>query len=178
MRLFCLHNLDRKVSRHSVLLLTLTLCVFTADKTYYIISGQHRFEASRQFRERENNKGRAPPQWAVKFNCDVLKEGLSLTELQRIAGRLQAQQGTVRAMTVAETMAFFLKIQKRRPNDTTSKLLVDTFKCTGKSIQDGTPVCVSRYPFKSVLSLLVCMTTLSTSVWCCFFGLPEQAVCK
>lgn len=77
----------------------------------------------------------------MKFPCDVLKEGLGLQEVQRIAGRLQAQQGTVRSMTVGETMQFFLKMQKRRPNDATSKLLVETFKCTGKSIQDGTPVC-------------------------------------
>ena len=141
---------------------------FTADRTYYVISGQHRFEAARHFRERENHKGRSPPEWAVKFTCDVLKEGLTLTEVQRIAGRLQAQQGTVRAMTASETMAFYLKQQRKRPGEAPSKLLIDTFKCTGKSIQDGTPVCflVVFLKRKCGWSAIVMHVLLSTFMAC------------
>ena len=59
-----------------------------------------------------------------------------------IAGRLQAQASTLKNMTVAESLEFFYRSYKEAQGSrTVTDLLRDTFRKTGKTVKDGTPVC-------------------------------------
>ena len=81
------------------------------------------------------------PAWAQTFPCDVLRADLSVDELEEIAGRLQAQASTVRAMSPTESLEFFYRLLQRHPDRSKFQLLQDTYVRTGKTVADGTMVC-------------------------------------
>ena len=113
----------------------------SANNTFFIIAGQHRFEAARQWREQKAKAREKIPEWCVNFPSSILRENLSESEINYIAGRLQAQSSVVNAMTVSDTMAYFAKILKKKPKDSVTRLLLETYDCTGKTVRDGKPVC-------------------------------------
>ena len=76
----------------------------TATGVFYVLSGQHKFRASQLIREAAVLANREPPPFTLNFRCSVLKEGFTLDQLQRVAGRLQSRAQAVRKMTYAETM--------------------------------------------------------------------------
>ena len=81
------------------------------------------------------------PPWAVTFQCDILSDNLSVDELEEVAGRLQAQAATVKAMTTVETLDYFYRLQQRHPDWNKNQLLQATYKRTGKTVADGTVAC-------------------------------------
>ena len=118
---------------------------YTATNEFFIIAGQHRFEAARQWRILKAKNRETVPDWAVNFPCTILKEDLTEAEINYVAGRLQAQASTVMSMTVTDTMTFFAKQLKKHPKDSMTKLLLTTYDMTGKTVQDGKPVCLAFF---------------------------------
>ena len=107
---------------------------------YYVISGQHRYKAAKRWREAQQQKRQAVPDWCQLFPCDILKQGLARKVIEETAGRLQAQSSVVRSMTIAETFRHFFILQQRDPDDTLQSLLHTTYVNTGKSSKDASPV--------------------------------------
>ena len=115
-----------------------------ATQQFYVVGGQHRFEACRRFREKQLELRRSVPEWAVKFKCKVLKAGLSKDTVEIISGRLQAQSSTLMNMSVATTLRFFHnKYLECEGSLSMSDLLKLTYDKTGKRVTEGTPVCIS-----------------------------------
>ena len=105
------------------------------------MAGQHRFEAAKRWRARCSAKGVPVPEWAITFPCEILGSGLSVDELEEIAGRLQAQATIVKKMSPTDTLDFFYRLLQRHPDWSRSTLLAATYKRTGKTAADGTMVC-------------------------------------
>ena len=113
-----------------------------ATGVFYIVGGQHRYEAARKYREQQIEAHRPVPDWCQKFKCTILRSGLTRGVVEVIAGRLQAQASTLKNMTVAESLEFFYRSYKEAQGSrTVTDLLRDTFRKTGKTVKDGTPVC-------------------------------------
>ena len=120
----------------------------TAAAVYYILAGQHKFKASQAIREGAALANRDPPQFTVNFRCTVLKEGLTVDQLQRAAGRLQSRSQAVMGMSYADTMELLLTEGralrdadplKEWPNRT--RLLSSVYQKSGKSdMVDGAEV--------------------------------------
>ena len=125
-----------------------TLCSLVAAlQCYWIAGGQHGYEAVRQCREEKGLRREPVPRWCEYFAATVLKPGLSLHEMQTIAGRLQAQATNVRAFSPVQTMQLLLDLAEARRREqplrplTRSELLADVYAKSGKnSITDGTVV--------------------------------------
>jgi hypothetical protein len=92
------------------------------------------------------------PQYLRSFRCHVVKQDTPLDIRQRIAGREQARQETVRKQTLSDTIQWFLKevetVKQRAARDqvpvviSKRDLLKTTYMKTGKTItNDGTIVC-------------------------------------
>lgn len=95
---------------------------------------------------------REVPTWCKVFRCRVVKSGLDLSTLQKIAGKEQAKAQTVTAMAFSQTLGWFLKeletvradCSRRGVEPVINKntLLLDTYNKTGKTLKyDGKPVC-------------------------------------
>ena len=94
------------------------------------------------------------PQWCRRFRCRILKAGLELDVVQKVAGREQAKSETVAGMTFSQSMDWLLReVEKVRaaaerageaPALNKSELLRVTYDKTGKNTKyDGTVVCTS-----------------------------------
>ena len=111
-----------------------------ATDKYYIISGQHRFKAAKQWRDARQLKRLPLPDWCQYFHCEILKQGLTRKVIEETAGRLQAQSSVVRSMSIADTMRHFFELQQRDPDESVQSLLGTTYVNTGKSARDATQV--------------------------------------
>ena len=125
---------------------------FTVSLKYYVLSGQHKFSASQDMAESFLKERQPVPKWCKKFRCNVIKEGTSLEDRQKIAGREQARQEGVQRQMLHDTVVWFLKevdmarekmIQAHEPVVYNKlSLLKTTYLKTGKSIAaDGSMVC-------------------------------------
>ena len=132
-------------------------CLLTATGCFYIIAGQHRFEAARQWRDLKGKKREPIGDWAVNFPCTILKEDLDEAEVNHVAGRLQAQSQTVMSMTVSDTMQFFAKLLRRKPKESMTRLLYETYDSTGKTVRDGKPVCAFNMGEVTTITKVLCV---------------------
>ena len=119
---------------------------------YYILDGQHQFEACKAIRDRAERKREAVPTWATKFNCRIVKTDTSLEDRQKIAGRQQARAGNVKMTTMSDNLTLFYKFvqkekevaaaQGRSPRFNPTQYLSETWIKSGKSaVRDGDVVC-------------------------------------
>lgn len=117
-----------------------------------MIDGQHKFSASQRIRRKLEQQNRPVPKWCRSFRCRVLKPGLELDIVQKIAGREQAKSETVASMPFSATMAWFMREMQQvkgaaerageAPVINKSQLLRTTYEKTGKTLKfDGTEVC-------------------------------------
>ena len=126
--------------------------VIAGTQKYFVIDGQHKYQASQNIRRKLESENRPVPQWARRFRCRVLKAGLELEVLQKVAGREQARSQTVASMTFSQTMDWFLReVEKVRSAAeragepvviNRSDILRLTYDKTGKTTKyDGSVVC-------------------------------------
>jgi hypothetical protein len=120
----------------------------TVSNHYWVVSGQHRLEATRKYRQWLEMQRKQLPQWCREARCQLTREGLDVQDLQRLAGRLQAKSGAVISLSLSETMAVFLKdlAEFRQQNasepSSTADLMRGVYLKTGKSLLvDGPVVC-------------------------------------
>ena len=147
--------------------------VVAGTQKYFVIDGQHKFQASQNIRRKLESENRPVPMWAKQFRCRVLKAGLELEVLQRVAGREQARSQTVASMTFSQTMDWFLReVEKVRSAAeragepvviNRSELLRLTYDKTGKTTKyDGSVVCIFLPQWKvahaNALGLLVILS--------------------
>ena len=90
------------------------LCYFhsfvsTASGKYYILSGQHRFEAARAVQLAAVAAAKEPPIWSVQFRCTVVRQSTDLQTRQLIAGKTQAAQSTVLSSHLSDRIDWFRK---------------------------------------------------------------------
>ena len=80
-----------------------------ASGKYYILSGQHRFEACRLLHQKYlKDSGKPPPPWTSQFRCTQLKQNTDLATRQVIAGKCQAAQSTVLSTPLSDRIQWFL----------------------------------------------------------------------
>lgn len=119
-----------------------------ATQSYYIVAGQHSFLASQRVREQRSRRGHPTPRWALLYRCTVVKADVSVSDVEMVAGRQQAQAANVVSMSMAATMQFLhglvVKHREETPDVEINRtaLLLQAYAKTGKNIHtDGTPVC-------------------------------------
>jgi hypothetical protein len=83
--------------------------LFAATGKWVILSGQHRFLAASAIADAAIADARRPPAFTERFRCKVVKENTSIIERQQLAGRLQAMDGNVMDMTLADRLQWLLK---------------------------------------------------------------------
>ena len=128
----------------------------TATGKYYIISGQHRFQAAQQTAKKAAEKALPAPSWTQRFRCHVVKADTSVETRQIIAGKTQALQESVHGMPfsdkvrwlrremVAELQALEEKGEEY-PQLNRAALLRLTYTKTGCTPStDGSMVCVCK----------------------------------
>jgi hypothetical protein len=124
------------------------------EQWFYILDGQHSFEAAKMFRLRCEEKRRVVPDWCVKFWCRVLQSGVSLENRQKIAGRQQARAGNVKMTSMSDNLVTFWRYVKkekdaaeaagREARHNVTQYLADTWVKSGRSaVRDGDVVCQS-----------------------------------
>ena len=113
---------------------------------YFIISGQHRFEAAKRFRREREEDHKPIPLWCRRFTCDILKPDVTVDFRERIAGRLQSSSLTTLGWSFTETMEYLVQLASKFPEDRRpprTDLLRVTYEKTGKNeMHDGGMVCV------------------------------------
>ena len=127
----------------------LCLCLSAATNKYWVLSGQHRLQATLEFRAKLESAGEPIPEWCKVARCHCTVEGLSKDQLQLLAGRLQAQSSAIIPLSFETTMRRCLdEIKEYRDKHSVveppyTDVLRTTFLKTGKSIiNDGKPVCI------------------------------------
>ena len=100
-------------------------------------------------REEAQKENRDPPAYTMKFRVQLLRDGLSLNVVQKIAGLLQGGAQSVKAVSMAETCVKILStydtMRTARGGDPVgwrTELLRNVYEDTGKSsVTDGPVVC-------------------------------------
>ncbi len=119
------------------------------SQLYYILSGQHRFAAACELKEKMEKERLPIPDFVTKFN--IIKPDTPLSIRQKIAGREHVRQETMRNQSLSDTVAWFLKeVEKVKSSDhpmiVKKDLLKETYIKTGKNpATDGTPVCFQSH---------------------------------
>jgi RecA/RadA recombinase len=83
--------------------------VLAASGKFYILSGQHRFEAANKIAKAALDSAKPVPAYAREFRCVVVKKGTSLDIRQVIAGKAQSTQSSVQDPTLSERLRWTLK---------------------------------------------------------------------
>ena len=122
-----------------------------ASGKYYVLSGQHRYEAARAIYKKALDAAKEPPAWTSEFRCLVVRPGTDLTTRQLIAGKTQAAQATVLTTTLTDRIRWFLtelndaveRSDDNAPKVNRTSLLRLTYMKTGcREKEDGSMVCV------------------------------------
>jgi hypothetical protein len=101
----------------------------SVNKLYYVLSGQHRFAAAMELKERMEKERVEVPEYCHKFRCNIIKPDTPLEVRQQIAGREQARQETVKRQSLSDTISWFLR---------------EVESAKAKAAQEGTQVSVSK----------------------------------
>ena len=123
----------------------------TATGKFYILSGQHRFQAARKLAAKLESEAKTVPLWAKTFSCTVVRKETSLETRQIIAGRVQATQGAVVDPTLSERLRWLLREvtearAKDEPLNRTAVLRLTYVKTACREKVDGTMVCPCLHP--------------------------------
>ena len=121
------------------------------SRLFYVLSGQHKYSAAVELADRMVLERVEVPAYLTKFRCHIIKADTPLELRQKIAGREQARQDTVKRQSLSDTIQWFLKevemftqraVQNNEPVIISKReLLKLTYQKTGKSFNaDGTPV--------------------------------------
>ena len=140
----------------------------------YVVSGQHAFSTAAAIREECLAQNLEPPAYCLRHRVQLLRDGLKVPMVLRIAGLLQGGSQSVKPLTMAETMHAMLRVEEAMkdelPGDPTSHafrtaLLRETYDTAGKStVTDGTVVCTL------LARARVCMGSGQCQWWCGLLG--------
>ena len=106
----------------------------------HIVSGQHAHQAAMEIRAKLLADNLPLPPWLVKFRVQVLRDGLTLPIIHKVAGKLQGAAQSVKPLTLSQTMQLLItkeaEWRTERGTDGSSwrtELLREVYDESGKS---------------------------------------------
>ena len=107
---------------------------------YFVVAGQHAYSAAQAIRTQLQAGNKQEQRWTTHFRCSVLRDGLDLNTIRKVAGKIQAASQSVRALSFADTMEMVLKLEPQF-HQSRMELMRAVYDDSGKSvITDGTKV--------------------------------------